>query len=133
MLRGLPAEAVGRDRGLGRRGRPSPLADSGDIVPDQGIADCHLAENLGLNVGARPSLRLGLVSAWRHWNCQKIIYVSDRELAVRRLTEQILAHAQGLPEGTLIAAKSLLHLGNRAAIDQALSRLAKRGQFMRAR
>lgn len=48
------------------------------------------------------------------------------------LTEQILAYAKGLPEGTPVAAKSLLHLGNRAAVDQALSRLAERGQLVRA-
>ena len=49
-----------------------------------------------------------------------------------RLSEQILAHAEGLPEGTPVSAKSLLHLGNRAAVDQALSRLAERGQLIRA-
>ncbi len=51
---------------------------------------------------------------------------------MQRLTEQILSHAKGLPEGTPVAAKSLLHLGNRAAVDQALSRLAERGQLLRA-
>lgn len=51
---------------------------------------------------------------------------------MQRLTEQILAHAKGLAEGTPVAAKGLLHLGNRAAIDQALSRLAERGQLIRA-
>ena len=51
---------------------------------------------------------------------------------MQRLTEQILAHAEGLPEGTPVAAKSLLHLGNRAAVDQALSRLTERGQLIRA-
>ena len=51
---------------------------------------------------------------------------------MQRLTEQILAHTEGLPEGAPIAAKSLLHLGNRAAVDQALSRLAERGRLMRA-
>ena len=40
---------------------------------------------------------------------------------MQRLTEQILAHTEGLPEGAPIAAKSLLHLGNRAAVDLALS------------
>ena len=49
-----------------------------------------------------------------------------------QLSEQILAHAEGLPEGTPVSAKSLLHLGNRAAVDQALSRLAERGQLIRA-
>src|SRR3546814_6836904 len=53
-------------------------------------------------------------------------------MAMQRLTEQILAHAGGLPEGTPLAAKSLLHLGNRAAVDQALSRLTERGQLIRA-
>ena len=41
-------------------------------------------------------------------------------------------HAEGLPEGTPLAAKCLLHLGNRAAVDQALSRLTERGQLIRA-
>ena len=50
---------------------------------------------------------------------------------MQRLTEEILAHAEGLPEGTPVAAKSLLHLGNRAAVDQALSRLSERGQLIR--
>lgn len=50
---------------------------------------------------------------------------------MQRLTEQILEHAARLPEGAPIAAKRLLHLGNRAAVDQALSRLAERGQLMR--
>ena len=51
---------------------------------------------------------------------------------MQRLTEQILAHAEGLPEGTPVSAKSLLHLGNRAAVDQALLRLAERGRLIRA-
>jgi hypothetical protein len=32
--------------------------------------------------------------------CQKIAYISDRRIIVQRLTEQILVHAEGLPEGT---------------------------------
>lgn len=51
---------------------------------------------------------------------------------MQRLSEQILAHAEGLPEGVPLSAKGLLHLGNRAAVDQALSRLAERGQLIRA-
>jgi hypothetical protein len=51
---------------------------------------------------------------------------------MQRLTDQILAHAERLPEGAPVAAKSLLHLGNRAAVDQALSRLTERGQLIRA-
>lgn len=49
-----------------------------------------------------------------------------------RLSEQILAYAEKQSEGAPISAKSLLHLGNRAAVDQALSRLAERGQLIRA-
>lgn len=51
---------------------------------------------------------------------------------MQRLAEQILEHAKRLPEGTPLAAKGLLHLGNRAALDQALSRLTERGQLVRA-
>ena len=51
---------------------------------------------------------------------------------MQRMTEQILEHAQRLPEGAPIAAKALLHLGERAAVDQALSRLMKRGKLLRA-
>lgn len=51
---------------------------------------------------------------------------------MERLTEQIIAHAKRLPEGEPIAAKGLLHLGKRAAVDQALSRLSERGQLVRA-
>ena len=51
---------------------------------------------------------------------------------MQRLSEQILAYAEGLSEGTPVSAKSLLHLGNRAAVEQALSRLAERGWLIRA-
>lgn len=48
------------------------------------------------------------------------------------LAEQIMERARALPEGTPIAAKSLLNLGSRAAVDQALSRLVRRGRLLRA-
>ncbi|MFC7380499.1 DUF6088 family protein [Brevundimonas sp. GCM10030266] len=48
------------------------------------------------------------------------------------LADQIMERASTLPEGAPIAAKSLLHLGTRAAVDQALSRLVRRGRLMRA-
>ena len=51
---------------------------------------------------------------------------------MERLSEQIMQHAAALPEATPLAAKGLLHLGKRAAVDQALSRLAERGQLIRA-
>ena len=47
-------------------------------------------------------------------------------------TEAILRYAEGLPEGAPVAAKALLHLGERASVDQALSRLVKRGALIRA-
>lgn len=47
------------------------------------------------------------------------------------LSMQILEHASSLEEGTPVSAKELLHLGNRAAVDQALARLAKRGKLIR--
>ena len=46
--------------------------------------------------------------------------------------QQILAHASTLPEGAPLTAKGFLHLGSRAAIDQALSRLFRTGKLMRS-
>jgi hypothetical protein len=37
-----------------------------------------------------------------------------------------------MPEGASLSAKALLHLGSRAAVDQALSRLARSGELLRA-
>ena len=51
---------------------------------------------------------------------------------MKTLCEQILALAAKQPEGTPLVASELLHLGARAAIDQSLARLCKRGQLMRA-
>ena len=47
------------------------------------------------------------------------------------LSEQILQHASDSPEGTVLFSKGLLHMANRAAVDQSLSRLANKGQLMR--
>ncbi len=43
----------------------------------------------------------------------------------------IMKYAASLPEGATMSAKELLHLGERAAVDQALSRLVRRGQLLR--
>ncbi|MCY4639801.1 MAG: DUF6088 family protein [Chloroflexi bacterium] len=47
------------------------------------------------------------------------------------LPRLIERHASDLPEGALLHPQALLHLGNRAAIDQALSRLARGGRLLR--
>ena len=47
------------------------------------------------------------------------------------LPESIHLHAQTLAEGGVLSPKEFLHLGSRAAIDQALSRLTKEGKLMR--
>lgn len=47
------------------------------------------------------------------------------------LPSVILAHAKSLKEGGVVAPKQFLHLGSRAAVDQAFSRLAKSGQLLR--
>ena len=47
------------------------------------------------------------------------------------LPQRITEHAATLPEGALICPNALLHLGNRPAVDQALSRLARRRQLLR--
>ena len=47
------------------------------------------------------------------------------------LPKKIMEHAKACPEATPLCAGTLLHLGNRAAIDQALSRLACSGKLLR--
>ena len=51
---------------------------------------------------------------------------------MQTIANKILKHAAGLSEGIPLVAKELLHFGGRAAIDQALSRLVKRGLLLRA-
>ena len=51
---------------------------------------------------------------------------------MERLSETLLRYAERQPEGAPVLAKGLLHLGNRAAVDQALSRLVRRGALLRA-
>jgi len=43
----------------------------------------------------------------------------------------IIERCQSLKEGVVIAPKEFLHLGSRAAVDQAFSRLVKAGRLMR--
>jgi len=45
--------------------------------------------------------------------------------------QRIIEEAKSLPEGTVLSAKAFLHLGSRAAIDQALARLARSGELLR--
>ena len=48
-----------------------------------------------------------------------------------QITENILSVAQTLPEGGLLSPKEFLHLGSRAAVDQALTRLTREGVLLR--
>ena len=52
---------------------------------------------------------------------------------MKSLPERIMEHAKALPEATPICPAALLHLGQRAAVGQALSRLARSGRLMRIR
>lgn len=47
------------------------------------------------------------------------------------LPKHIMEHAEARPEATPLCPGTLLHLGNRAAVDQALSRLARSGKLLR--
>jgi len=47
------------------------------------------------------------------------------------LPEAILAYAHGSPEGHVLSPKEFLHIGNRTAVDQALSRLSRDGHLIR--
>ena len=65
--------------------------------------------------------------------CQIYLYVSDRRKVrlMTRLTSRIVEHVSMLPEATPVCPAALLHLGSRAAVDQALSRLVHSEQLMR--
>ena len=54
-----------------------------------------------------------------------------KDPAMPSLSKRILAHASALPEAAPLCPGTLLHLGNRAAVDQALSRLARSGRLIR--
>jgi Family of unknown function (DUF6088) len=47
------------------------------------------------------------------------------------VSERIELITQSAPEGATLSAKNFLHLGSRAAVDQALSRLAREGRMLR--
>ena len=53
------------------------------------------------------------------------------DITMPSLSNRILEHASALSEATPLCPGALLHLGSRAAVDQALSRLARSGQIMR--
>ena len=50
---------------------------------------------------------------------------------MRSLPKLIMERASETSEGTLLCPNAMLHLGTRAAVDQALSRLARNGRLMR--
>lgn len=52
---------------------------------------------------------------------------------MKTTAKMILAFVKGLPEGATVSAKELSHLGERDAVNQALSRLVKRGELMRVK
>jgi hypothetical protein len=56
--------------------------------------------------------------------------VAEKILSEPTVAEKILSEAKTLPEGALISAKEFLHLGSRAAVDQALKRLKERKELM---
>ena len=51
--------------------------------------------------------------------------------SMNTLPESILLHAQSLSEGCVLSPKEFLHLGSRAAVDQALSRLTRDSKLLR--
>lgn len=69
-----------------------------------------------------------LLSEVAYWMSEK----GGSILGGETLSRGILAHAQSLPAGSAIRARDLTHLGGRAAVDQALSRLARRGHIHRS-
>lgn len=55
-----------------------------------------------------------------------------QRISMTTLPQNILLQAQLLPEGGVLSPKEFLHLGSRAAVDQAFCRLARNGKLLRA-
>ncbi len=60
-----------------------------------------------------------------------LLFLTLEENAMGSINEEILRFAAGRPEGAILIAKELLHLGSRAAIDQGLSRMTRAGKLLR--
>ncbi|MDR6728462.1 DUF6088 family protein [Delftia lacustris] len=50
---------------------------------------------------------------------------------MKTISETILEYAHSVPEGRVLSPKEFLHMGNRTAVDQALSRLSREGHLIR--
>lgn len=50
---------------------------------------------------------------------------------MEKIANKIMQKVESLAEGTLISPKTLLSFGSRAGVDQALSRLTRRGELLR--
>jgi hypothetical protein len=61
----------------------------------------------------------------------RYILLTNGDHSMSQLSKAILSAAQALPEGGLISPKEFLHLASRAAVDQALARLAREGKLLR--
>ena len=109
---------------LGQSGPEFSRSTNGSHLARSGIGGRHSLAEVAEGAGEpRPTVeearnQAGSVGALLV-DCQKLAYITDRRTAMQRLSEQILAHAEGLPEGAPVSAKGLLYLGNRAAVDQA--------------
>ena len=95
---------------------PSEVRDSlQKIVPDLST------EEIKKLIDARPTMPQWMAVAVTEE------FLTKKCITMVSLTDAILQQAQRQSEGVPILAKSLLHLGNRSAVDQALSRLEHQG------
>ncbi len=57
--------------------------------------------------------------------------LTEGDGAMKSLPERIMGYAEAKPEAAAIQAEDLLHLGDRAAVSRALSRLSRSERLMR--
>ena len=108
--------------------RVKPGAESGNgELRDTGRA-CARSASADLGDGRHPTEPDGSSAVVCHI-CDRIYDTLRRTMT--SLPERIMEHAEALPEATPICPAALLHLGNRPAVNQALSRLARSGRLMR--
>jgi hypothetical protein len=77
----------------------------------------------------------GWLNVWRLPNVRKkhkfLTFINIWALPMSQITEAAIGATLSLPEGGLISPKAFLHLGSRAAVDQALTRLTSQGALLR--
>ena len=103
-----------------------------DVSQGPGTASHHRPARPELDKQLPLPIAKASVVAVHFVSMRVVCLTNDKRIKIMpSLSKRIMEHATGLPEGAPLCPGALLDLGNRAAVDQALSRLARSGRLMR--